>query len=107
MAWDMRITPQALAGLGPRATIRVAVTAIRDGSLGVSLNAEREVIGEWTDSRARSLSLSPSREVTVLDGDAVPRYRVLLPGTLLAAHQPSDTEVELSLNLGAEPPAAG
>jgi hypothetical protein len=35
MAWDMRITPQALAELGPRATIRVAVTTIRDGSQGV------------------------------------------------------------------------
>ena len=104
MAWDMRITPQALAGLGPRATIRVAVTTIRDGSQGVSLSAEQGVIGEWTDSRASSLSLSPSREVTVLDRDAALLYRVLLPATLLEARQPSDTEIEVSLSLEAEPP---
>lgn len=106
MAWDMRITQQALSGLEPGVTIRIAITAIRDGTTGVSLSAGQAVIGEWTDSRACSLSLSPSREVTVLDRDAAPRYRVLLPGTLLTAQQLSDTEVEVSLNPEAEPPLA-
>jgi hypothetical protein len=107
MAWDMRITPQALAGLEQGVTIRVAVTAIRDGTTGVSLSAGQEVIGQWTDSRACTLSLSSSLEVAVLDRDAAPRYRVLLPGTLMAARQLSDTEVEVSLELEAEPPPAG
>ncbi|MEE9202207.1 MAG: hypothetical protein V3U31_03300 [Dehalococcoidia bacterium] len=104
MAWDMRITPQALVGLEPVVTIRIAVTTIRDGTTGVSLRTEQGIIGEWTDSRACSVSLSPSREVTVLGQDAAPRYRVLLPGTLTAARQLSDTEIEMNLDLEAEPP---
>lgn len=106
MTWEMHITPQALAGLEPRVTIRVAATTVRDGTQGVSLRTSQKVLGEWTDSRACTLALSPSQEVMVLDQDATPRYRVLFPGTVLDARQVSDSEVELSLSLEAMPPSA-
>lgn len=43
MTWEMHITPQALAGLEPEVTVRVAVTTIRDGTQGVSLSTSTEV----------------------------------------------------------------
>ncbi|MEK7848639.1 MAG: hypothetical protein AAB270_06920 [Chloroflexota bacterium] len=108
MTWEMHITPQALAGLAPEVTVRVAVTTIRDGTPGVSLKTSQKVLGEWTDSRACTVALLPSREVTVMDQDVTPRYRVLFPGTVLGGRQVSDTEVELSLSLEAGfPPASG
>ena len=100
--WEIRITRQALAGLGPEVRLRVAVTINRDGKPGICLWAGSKDVGQWMDSRAFCLALNSAHQVTVLDRDSVPRYRVLLPGTTLSARQLSDTEVEVSLSLEGE-----
>ena len=54
-----------------RTTLTVRACVIRDGTPSISLSMGREVIGEWTDSRARTLPLTDDYKVTIhgADGD--------------------------------------
>ena len=49
----------------PWATLTVRACVIRDGTPGISLSMGRELIGEWTDSRAKMLSLTDDGKVAI------------------------------------------
>jgi len=61
----------------------------------------REVIGEWTDSRAKTLSLTDDGKVAIQGVDGELYYLFSVPGKLLSGEQASDTEVAITFELGA------
>ena len=79
-----------------RASLTVRACAIRDGTPGISLSMGREVIGEWTDSRARTLSLTDDFKVAVCGAGGDHLYLFSVPGKLLSGEQVSDTEVTIT-----------
>jgi len=79
-----------------RTTLIVRACVIRDGTPGISLSMGREVIGEWTDSRARTLSLTDDCKVAIQGADGEQLYLFSVPGKLLSCEQVSDTEVSLT-----------
>lgn len=78
-------------------TITVRVTTIRDGTLGISLSVNDKVFGEWTDSGARSLTLTSEYKVGVCGRGGNSRYMLSMPETPLCAKQLSDTEVTVTV----------
>jgi len=78
-------------------TVRACVT--RDGTPGISLSMGREVIGEWTDSRARTLSLTDDYKVAIHGADGDLLYLFSAPGKTLSAEQASDTEVAITFEI--------
>jgi len=84
-----------------RTTLTVRACVIRDGTPGISLSMGREVIGEWTDSRAKTLSLTDDGKVAIQGVDGELYYLFSVPGKLLSGEQASDTEVAITFELGA------
>lgn len=84
-----------------RTTLMVRACVIRDGTPGISLSMGREVIGEWTDSRARTLSLTDEGKVAIHGVGGELLYLFSVPGRLLSCEQVSDTEVTITFELGA------
>jgi len=82
-----------------RTTLTVRACAIRDGTPGISLSMGREVIGEWTDSRAKTLSLTDDCKVAIQGADGEQLYLFSVPGKLLSGEQVSDTEVTINFEL--------
>jgi len=82
-----------------RTTLTVRACVIRDGTPGISLSMGREVIGEWTDSRVKTLSLTDENKVAIhgLDGDLL--YLFNVPGKPLSAERVSDTEVAITFEI--------
>ena len=78
------------------AILTVRACVIRDGTPGISLSMGREVIGEWTDSRARTLSLTEECKVVIHGADGEPLYLFSVPGKVLSGEQVSDTEVSIT-----------
>ena len=79
-----------------RASLTVRACVIRDGTPGISLSMGREVIGEWTDSRAKLLSLTDDWKVRIHGADGEPLYLFSVPGNPLSAEQVSDTQVTVT-----------
>ncbi len=84
-----------------RTTLIVRACVIRDGTPGISLSMGRDVIGEWTDSRAKTLSLTDDGKVAIHGVDGELLYLFSVPGRLLSCEQASDTEVTITFELGA------
>jgi len=82
-----------------RTTLTVRACVIRDGTPGISLSMGREVIGEWTDSRAKTVSLTDDCKVAIQGADGEQLYLFSVPGKLLSGEQVSDTEVTINFEL--------
>jgi hypothetical protein len=81
---------------GSSATLVVRACVIRDGTFGISLSMGNELIGEWTDSRARTLSLTKDFKVSIHGADGERLYLFSVPGKMLSCEQVSDTEVTIT-----------
>ena len=82
-----------------RVTLTVKATMIRDGTRGISLSMGGELIGEWTDSRSRTLSLTDDYKVRIHGRDGEPLYLLSVPGKPLSGEQMSDCEVAISFEI--------
>ena len=80
-------------------SITVKVTTVRDGTQGISLSTGDSLIGEWTDSKARSLMLTSKYSISICGRDGKHRYFVSLPGIALSARQLSDTEATVVVSM--------
>ena len=76
--------------------LTVKACVIRDGTPGISLSMGGEVIGEWADSRARTLALTDEGKVAIEGSAGKPLYLFSVPGKLLSCEQVSDTEVAVT-----------
>jgi len=59
----------------------------------------RDVIGEWTDSRAKTLLLTDDGKVVIQGADGEQLYLFSVPGKLLSSEQVFDTEVAITFEL--------
>lgn len=82
-----------------RAILTVRAVVIRDGTPGISLSLGREVIGEWTDSRARLLSLTDDHKVRVHGADGELLYLLSAPGRVVSGEVVSDREVTITFEV--------
>ena len=80
---------------GREISITVRVTAIRDGTHGISIAMPDRLVGEWTDSGASSLSVTDEYALRICGGDGAQRYLLTMPGTPLRGQQLSDTEATI------------
>ena len=76
-----------------RHTMTVSTIVIRDSTPGISLSMDGKLFGEWTDSRASTLSLTDDYKVGIHGEDGELLYLFAVPGQVLSAEQVSDTEV--------------
>ncbi len=103
--WEICIDEELLKELCPKGkysppvTLTVRATAIRDGTPGLSVDIGGGVVGEWTDSRVKSVGLARGYKVTVYGQRGDVLYRVVAPGTAINGKQLSDTEVAVSVQL--------
>ena len=81
------------------ASITVRVTTIRDGTHGISIAMPDQLVGEWTDSGARSLSVTDEHGVRICGKDGAQRYLLTMPGTPLDGQRLSDTEATIVVRL--------
>jgi len=77
-------------------TLTVRACVIRDGTPGISLSMGGELIGEWADSRAKTLLLTDEGEVAIQGADGERLYLFSVPGKLLSCKQVSATEVTIT-----------
>ena len=82
-----------------RAVLTVRAMVIRDGTPGISLSLGGEVIGEWTDSRARLLSLTDDHKVRVHGADGESLYLLSAPGRAVSGEEVSDREVTITFDV--------
>ena len=80
-------------------TITVRATVIRDGTPGISLSLGGELVGEWTDSRARVLSLTDDYKVKIHGADGELLYLFSVPGKVVSGEEVSDREVTITFGL--------
>jgi hypothetical protein len=79
--------------------LTVRATVVQDGTHGISLSLGEYLIGEWTDSRARILSLTDDNKVRVGGvGDEL-LYLFSVPGKVLLGKKISDWEVVITFEL--------
>ena len=79
--------------------LTVRATVIRDGTPGISLSLGGELIGEWSDSRARMLSLTEDCKVRIHGTDGELLYLFSVPGKLVSGEEVSDREVAIIFEL--------
>lgn len=82
-----------------RATLTIRTMVIRDGTPGVSLSMGTELVGEWTDSRAKTLSLTDDYKARILGAGEEQLYLLSAPGKALSAEAVSDTEVAITFEM--------
>jgi hypothetical protein len=82
-----------------RGSLSVRLGVIRDGTQGISLSMGGQLIGEWTDSRARTLSLTNDFKVAICAENGETLYHFTVPGRTLAGEQLSGTEVKLRFEM--------
>jgi len=82
-----------------RGSLTVRVGVIRDGTQGISLSMGGNLMGEWTDSRARTLSLTNDFKVAICGEDGKRLYLFSVPGRTLSGEQLSNAEVKLDFEL--------
>ena len=104
--WGIRIGSERIRelcsqhnyGLG-QVTLGVSATTIRDGTPGISLTMGDDIVGEWTDSRARSLKLARDYKIMVRKANKDVLYAIIAPEGVVVGEQISDTQVSLILEL--------
>jgi hypothetical protein len=82
-----------------RGSLTVRVGVIRDGTQGISLSMGGNLMGEWTDSRARKLSLTNDFKVAICGEDEERFYLFSVPGRTLSGEQLSNTEVRIDFEM--------
>lgn len=82
-----------------KGTLKVRAMVIRDGTPGISLAIGSRLVGEWTDSRARTLALTDDLKVKVLDAAGELLYLFSVPGRILSGELVSDKEVAICFEL--------
>ncbi len=82
-----------------RGSLSVRVGVIRDGTQGISLSMGGNLMGEWTDSRARTLSLTNDFKVAICREDGERLYLFSVPGRTLSGEQLSNVEVKLDFEM--------
>jgi len=82
-----------------RGSLSVRVGMIRDGTQGISLSMGSQLLGEWTDSRARTLSLTSEFKVAICAENGERLYHFTVPGRTLSGEQLSDGEVLISFEM--------
>ncbi len=81
------------------AKLTVRTTVIRDGTPGISLSLDGEVIGEWTDSRAKLLSLTDDYRARVHGADGEQLYLLSAPGRAVSGEETGDKEITIIFEL--------
>lgn len=79
--------------------LTLRATVIRDGTPGISLSLGGELVGEWTDSRARMLSLTEDCKVGIHGVDGGLLYIFSVPGKVVSGEEVSDREVAITFEL--------
>jgi len=79
--------------------LTVSAATIRDGTPGISLTMGDDIVGEWTDSRARTLELAQDYKVMVCEANGEALYAIITPEGVVEGEQISDTQVSLILEL--------
>lgn len=82
-----------------RGSLTVRVGVIRDGTQGISLSMGGNLMGEWTDSRARTLSLTNDFKIGICAEDGERLYLFSVPGRTLSGEQLSNVEVKLDFEM--------
>ena len=82
-----------------RTTLTVRAMVIRDGTPGISLSLQEELLGEWTDSRARLLSLTDDYKVGIHGADGELLYLFSVPGKPLSGKEVSNKEVAITFEI--------
>ena len=82
-----------------QATLTVTAMVIRDGTQGISLSMGTRLIGEWTDSRARTLALTDDYKVSILGAAGEHLYLLSAPGKALSGEAVSDTEIAITFEM--------
>ena len=82
-----------------RGSLSVRVGVIRDGTQGISLSMGGQLIGEWTDSRVRTLSLTNDFKVAICAENGERLYHFSVPGRTLSGEQLSEAEVSISFEM--------
>ena len=82
-----------------RASLTVRVCVIRDSTPGISLSMGDKLIGEWTDSRAKTLRLTDDSKVSICRAGGNQLYLFSVPGKPLEGEQVSDTEVTITFEM--------
>jgi len=58
-----------------------------------------QLVGEWTDSGARSLAVTDENGIRICGNDGAQRYLLTMPGAPLRGEQLSDTEATVVVSL--------
>lgn len=95
----MVVEPSSKYAHKPAQTVTVRATVIRDGTSGISLSLGGELIGEWTDSRARTLSLTDDYKVKIHGADGELLYIFSAPGKVVSGEEVSDGEVAITFEI--------
>ena len=82
-----------------RGSLTIRVGIIRDRTPGISLSMGGNLIGEWTDSRARTLLLTNDFKVAICGEEGERRYVSSVPGRALSGEQLSDAEVKIDFEM--------
>ncbi len=80
-------------------TLTVRAMVIRDGTPGISLSMGTELVGEWTDSRAKTLSLTDDYKACILGAGEEQLYLLSAPGKALSGKAVSDTEIAITFEM--------
>jgi hypothetical protein len=80
-------------------TINTRSGYIRDGTPGISLTIGGEIVGEWTDSGAKSLSLDDDCNVVIYGGEGNARCLLIMPGRAVRGEELSETEVAITVQV--------
>ena len=80
-----------------RLTVKQMV--IRDGTPGISLSMGTELLGEWTDSRAKMLSVTDDYKIGIHGEDGELLYIFSVPGKLLSGEQVSNKEICITFEM--------
>lgn len=82
-----------------RDTLTARAMVIRDGTRGISLSMGSQLLGEWTDSRARLLSSTEDYKIRVHGADGELLYLLSAPGKAVSGEEVSDREVRITFEL--------
>jgi hypothetical protein len=84
---------------GREVSITVKVMTIRDGTQGISIAMPDRLVGEWTDSGAKSLAITDENAIRICGRDGAQRYLLTMPGMPLRGQQLSDTEATVVISV--------
>lgn len=82
-----------------RVTLTVRAGIIRDGTPGISLSIGEKLLGEWTDSRAKTLSLKDDLKIAIRGEGDNHLYLFGVPGREISGEQLSDVEVRVTFEM--------